>query len=664
MLAEHSPIPETVEAITGGGGRHILFHHPGGRVRCSKPGPGVDVKADGGYIVAPPSLHPSGRRYEFSSRPGDVPVAECPAWLLERLREDRPRGAEPVVQGPIPEGRRNSTLTRIAGALRRQGLDEAGIRAALGGVNRERCSPPLSEAEVARIAASIARYPAGGGDEPPWPDLGPLPPERPEAPALPAEMVPEALRPWLVDVAERACIPLEYVAAPALVGLGALIGRQVGIRPARYDDWLVVPNLWGGIIGRPGVMKSHAVAEALRPLHRLAARAMDAHRLAVAAWELQRLADEAALEAAKKRLHEAARKGEPTDGILPEIRTLRERAQAEPTPRRYIVHDPTTEKLGELLAQNPRGLLLVRDELAGWLATLERPGREGDREFYLEAWNGTNPYTVDRIGRGTLHIPALCLSILGTIQPGKLAAYISEAMSGGAGADGLLQRFQVLVWPDNIGEWRQPDRWPDTEARRRAYAAWEALDEVRLDVIGAETDDEDGGVPYLRFSLAGQAVFDAWRDALERRVRSDELAGMPAFEAHLSKYRSLMPSLALIFHLLAPAPGGVSEDAALLAAAWCEFLEAHARKIYADETAPALAAAHKLGRKIEEEAIRDGDPIRDIYRMEWSGLADPDSVRRGLAILAQLGWVRVVRQETGGRPREILRLHPRFREGG
>lgn len=116
-------------------------------------------------------------------------------------------------------------------------------------------------------------------------------------------------------------------------------------------------------------------------------------------------------------------------------------AEATVTEQRYLTQDATTEKLGELLRDNPRGLLLSRDELAGWLSTLERPGREGEREFYLEAWDGSGEYTFDRIGRGTVHIPALTLSVLGGIQPGKLARYLDEALDGGGGADGLLQRF-------------------------------------------------------------------------------------------------------------------------------------------------------------------------------------------------------------------------------
>jgi hypothetical protein len=113
--------------------------------------------------------------------------------------------------------------------------------------------------------------------------------------------------------------------------------------------------------------------------------------------------------------------------------------------QRYVTQDATVEKLGELLQENPNGMLLMRDELAGWLSALERPGREGEREFYLEGWNGTGSFTVDRIGRGTLHIPALIISVLGGIQPGKLERYLKEATAGGGGADGLLQRFQERV---------------------------------------------------------------------------------------------------------------------------------------------------------------------------------------------------------------------------
>ncbi len=98
--------------------------------------------------------------------------------------------------------------------------------------------------------------------------------DAPTTPTLPAEMIPDVLRPWLVEVARRACFNLEFVAVPAIGGAGAVIGRSVGIMPGKFDDFLVVPNLWGAIVARPGLMKSYAVDEGLRPLHRLAGGAV------------------------------------------------------------------------------------------------------------------------------------------------------------------------------------------------------------------------------------------------------------------------------------------------------------------------------------------------------------------------------------------------------
>ena len=100
------------------------------------------------------------------------------------------------------------------------------------------------------------------------------------------------------------------------------------------------------------------------------------------------------------------------------------------------------------------------------LVRLDRAGHENDRAFYCEAWNGAGAYTYDRIGRGTLHIRAACLSVLGGMQPGPLERYL-RAVFAGRGDDGLLQRFQLAVWPDGGGRWQNVDRWPNAEARAR-----------------------------------------------------------------------------------------------------------------------------------------------------------------------------------------------------
>jgi hypothetical protein len=155
--------------ITPHGGRHYFFRQPVGKSwRCteSRLAPKVDTRANGGYIIVPPSTI-DGKVYQWAPReeldkpPEDLP--EPPAWLAEEL--DRlaagtaPATADPAEANRIPSGHRNATLARLAGAMRRVGMSQAEIAAALLQVNKDRCDPPLSAREVERVAASIARYP-------------------------------------------------------------------------------------------------------------------------------------------------------------------------------------------------------------------------------------------------------------------------------------------------------------------------------------------------------------------------------------------------------------------------------------------------------------------------------------------------------------------------
>lgn len=502
-----------------------------------------------------------------------------------------------------------------------------------------------------------------------WSERQPLPVEMPSVPTLPDALIPSALRPWLVDAAQRTTLPLEMVAAPAIVAAGAVVGRNCGIRPGRFDDFLTVPNLWGAVVARPGWMKSAAVQEAMRPLGRLIVAARKQYEADSEEFAAQRECIEAEIDGIKARMRKAAAKGEDLATFKEELLAKRrELKEATATERRYVTHDATVEKLGELLKENPRGLMVERDELSGWLRSLDKAGREGDREFFLEAWNGTGNYTVDRIGRGTVHIPSLTLSVFGGIQPGKLRPLISGALDGEEGDDGLVQRLQVLVWPDSLPPWERVDRWPDSEARDRAATVFAGLDTLTAYSVDAACDD--GGIPYLRFTPQAQAVFDAWRDELERRLRSDELDDAPSFASHLSKYRSLMPSLALIFHLIGVAagegPGPVGESSARLGADWCDFLELHARKVYTAELAAGASSTIALANKIEAGAVIDKQPVRELYRAQWAGLRTPERVLSGLTGLSELGWLRMETVEStsvGGRPSQVVRLHPELRQG-
>lgn len=514
---------------------------------------------------------------------------------------------------------------------------------------------PVPESERDRLADELrAAIKAASRPPPPewtgtdWPDPEPLPDARPAVLAFDDALLPDVLRPWVLDIAERMQCPPDYPAACVMVAAGSLIGRRLGIRPKARDDWLIVPNLWGAIVGPPGWMKTPALAEALRPLHRLAAEAAEQYQTELEAWTIEKHRRDAERQQKKAKMKGSKNPVE-LDALARELFEFDKADDSPPPERRYLTNDATVEKLSELLADNPAGILALRDELTGWLRDLDRPGREGSRAFYLETWNGTGSFVVDRIGRGTVRVPAACVSVLGSIQPGPLADYVYGALTEGGGADGLLQRFQVLVWPDERPGWRDVDRWPDSTARNAAFEAFARLAGLEPLAIGAQAPDDDRGIPYLRFDDAAQALFREWRTDLERRIKGE---GAEALQGHLAKYRKLCPALALVAHLLDVGSGPVGERAMLQAAGWCEYLESHARRLYGASVAPEATAARLLAAKLSE--LPDPFTARDVYARKWSGL-DRERVELAVSELAELKWLRPERMTTGGRP--SIRFH-------
>src|SRR5215211_7069457 len=155
--------PATPMARTASGGMHLYFKHPEHHVRTGiRVAPGLDVKASGGYVVAPPSVGPNGCAYEWIISPQEEELADPPGWLMDLLERSRSKGPAPPVGEHIPPGKRNDTLASLAGSMRRRGMGQGEILGALRVTNEQRCQPPLDDEEVEKIAASMARYePAG-----------------------------------------------------------------------------------------------------------------------------------------------------------------------------------------------------------------------------------------------------------------------------------------------------------------------------------------------------------------------------------------------------------------------------------------------------------------------------------------------------------------------
>ena len=265
-----------------------------------------------------------------------------------------------------------------------------------------------------------------------WPEPLSLPDGLSPVVPFDSALLSDAISPWVCDISERMQCPPDYVAVTALTALGSLLGRKVGIAPEQHTDWHEVTNLWACCVGRPGLMKSPAIGEALKPLQRLEAKAREEHEAWLAKYEAEHHEWKLRKDAAETKFKTALKKNvnAKLDFDTPE--------PSEPSERRYITNDTTYEKLGEILAQNPNGILAHRDELVSLLKTLDREEYCAARGFFLQAWSGKDSYTFDRIGRGRIYVQAACLSMIGSTQPGRLAEYIRRAVSGAAADDGMI----------------------------------------------------------------------------------------------------------------------------------------------------------------------------------------------------------------------------------
>jgi hypothetical protein len=482
-----------------------------------------------------------------------------------------------------------------------------------------------------------------------WPEPDSIEEALPPVPEFDLRLLPEALRPLVEDVADRMQVPIDFPAVTAVMCLSGSVNRRAYIQPKRADsEWCVWPNLWGGIVASPGQKKSPTISAITAPLRAIEATWRQDHKAELADYELK--AEEAELKkAAWRESYKRAAKG---NNEAPERPTFN---LETPTSRRLLTSDGTFEALHQLLADNPAGLFVIRDELTGWLASLDRQGREEQRAFYLESWNGDSGFTLDRIGRGSVHVEHCCISLFGGIQPSRLRSYLAEALSDGPSNDGLIQRFQLLVWPDQQSSWEYRDRAPSVGAREQAEAVFRRL-----------TSMDASRPKRFRFSDGAQELFIRWLTGLETTLVSDSIN--PVMLAHLAKYRSLMPSLALLFALADGCEEEIPLRYAQQAACFCEYLKPHARRVYSQKLAAERVGAALLARRLRE-GWREHERVfslRDVYRNEWASLATPDEARAALGVLEDSGWVRSSAQPVGshgGRPGEVWSINPRIYGG-
>lgn len=435
----------------------------------------------------------------------------------------------------------------------------------------------------------------------------PLPDPRPDVIKFQPEMLPEPIRDFVFDIAHRQQSQPDFVAIAAIVGLSGLLGRKALICPKQLDDWTVTPNQWGVIIGRPSAMKSPSMKEALKPLKQIEANAAKHHKNEIKRYNAECALMEIEKPSIKNQVKIKVQSGD-REGALRLLENS-DNPALSPTRNRLIVNDSTIEKLGELLNENTNGLLLVRDELSGWLTKLAKEEFQSDRAFYLECFDGNGTYTYDRIGRGTIEIQNCTLSIIGGIQPTKIATLVCDAMTGVAD-DGLIQRFQLAVWPDDVGKWEWIDQEPNKEAKIAYYAIFDTIHNLAFETT-------DGEPPRFRFTTnEAQLLFTKWMEKIQVQARGDEVH--PALESHMLKMPQTIASLALLFEIIDGGRKVVGLAATKRALMWAEYLLSHANRLYSIATNQSIDNARLiLNRK---NNLSNPFTARDIERKNWTGL--------------------------------------------
>lgn len=463
----------------------------------------------------------------------------------------------------------------------------------------------------------------------------PLPSPMPPVAQFDPDMLPKDLRDYVMDVAKRQQCPPDFCAVSAITCLSALVGRKVGISPKQEDDqWIEFPNVWAALIGGPSSMKSPSLREMKFPLNDIESELRKQHTKTLAELKheakLQKLERLEIEQSAKKHIKNGNR-----NAALLVLKTQDNEDIKEPTPPRIVVNDSTVEALGERLNENPNGLLLIRDELSGWLSKMSQEEFATDRAFYLEAFNGKDEYIYDRIGRGTVRIENCMISVLGGIQPSKIKPVVREAANG-VTDDGLIQRIQLAVWPDPIQDWS----WLDIPVNQHAKMRY-------LDVFKRLHNLPSEPQPNIwHFSESAQKLFIEWMKEIQAEARSGQLPQI--MESHLLKMPKTVSGIALVFALVNGDKDQVSLDSTAMALDWADYLRTHATRLYSSSIYAEIHAAHTILRKSKE--LDSPFTSREVYRKGWSGM-DKQVVNEALELLVDHNFLIANDVSTGGRPK-------------
>lgn len=446
-----------------------------------------------------------------------------------------------------------------------------------------------------------------------------------DVPPFPVEMLPVEISQYIQLCGKQLSLPPDFAGTVFLTLLAGIIGRSTCLSLRAGHDWIEAANVWAALVGNPSSKKS--------PTYRKIAKMVTALEQGAARNHQQ------ALQLYRQRKKEAKSSGE-------------EFLDEEPRMCRYTTDDCTIPKLRELMGSNPRGIILRNDELKGQFEKLDKPGNEGDRSFVMQCWSGRESYNEDRIMRiGGFQIP-LTLTWIGCIPPTALATYLRQAQSHGSGADGFMQRFQMVTFPSITQPYEICTEAMPPELEIKAQQMFVKIDQDAL----------NDPVRILYFDAEAQSLFDNWHIPLENDCRSKR---HPIYwESHLGKQPKLLASLCIILHRIVETYSAVQREAISAstfkaAEKLQQYYEAHAQRCYESIENLEVIDSRLILQLIKSKRLPMRFKSQDIYRPGLGGLKEASRVKTALELLRDYNWVALEKtQGYTGKPGEFWVVHP------
>lgn len=426
---------------------------------------------------------------------------------------------------------------------------------------------------------------------------------------FPSHLLPSPLQEIVREGSRAIGCDQSFIALPVMSAAGAAIGNT--IRLVVKKGWTVPPTTWTLIVGESGTAKSPAFKVAKSAIQRHQKNLIERYDRELADYETAKEAYDAAKKSRKRSDDDPAAKPQ------------------HPVPVRCVVSDTTVEALAPILSHNPRGVLLQRDELNGWLGSFNqyKSTKGADESHWLSMFDGES-ITVDRKGEGTrpTFVDTALVSITGGIQP----AILAKSMNQEHRASGLASRFLLASPP------RRPQRWTDEEITDETQLAFD-----RLFIKLFEIDFGDGESEPSFIGMSSEAK-QVWRDFFNRHHEEQaELIGDAA--AAWSKLIGYVPRVALLFHIIKqvhddlPIGSPVTPETMTEAITVVEWFKHEATRLYAtiddtDEEREQRELIEWIDRKHGGTCT-----VREVARGQRR-FKDAEDAEKALQQIAKRGW--------------------------